>query len=809
MAMRPPDISPSRSGEHVSYILVAEFDIDTGSQLTHQFPYPTGADKQLLAEVMLPEGVHNRSEDWTVFLLNQNASNTISSVFSRHSIDSAASDVTTMAEERPELMYGLSLVRTKHDAAAKRKAHFKAMALCTHHPFIQIYKPVLSLALDQFYVDPSVETLSRLFDAVNAMDTSPIPHFTHMEKLILRGSDRNDCFAEKFLPPPPSQQPPAVPPKTQAPSELGSQTDLGTTEYGSDESGTKVDPAGALAEYNRSRAASVTSVSETSSVGGGRKSFDAPGPVPGTGGGAPGKDWTTRHKRPSFDRVSSASSTGSRGLGLGMKGSSDSHEHSKPRAGTLGTRDTHFYNTSIVFKGVTLPIRIPLSTFRDEIGDFSLVKLIQTFSSPTAGVSGPLHPHLHTNGVQTHPLILIFNALITEKNVVFLGANHAAKDVVDYVLAACALGSGGFLRGMAERAYPYAPVAIRDIMETTTGYIAGVVNQIFESFPTWDILCNIETGQITVNKNIKQPGYSPVLTSGAFTRQQREGDDDRESLNAVNGATSKFDNVGRPDAADNGFMEDITSAIQAHYGETVIRMRMGDYILRFTRLASLYEQEAFGETHLGNRSSNFAHGELGSGVGILDDLSRAREFSPSCQQRIEAWRRTRLYKYHVDDYRNFQQVRAIRGFDPVYQIQRLRMGKNVPEFEVEAIVRTLRDSVQTYEQVTELLALLPPYSGGLLPITFCLFHPQHHIREWTIDFLEAIQRQPIGRLFIHSLNLYHRLAYKRLVQTRNAQADVAKRNTVLAATAFGIPSAGMSLLGSTPSNQSQSSLITS
>ncbi|KZT60916.1 spindle pole body interacting protein [Calocera cornea HHB12733] len=795
MAMRPPDLATTRSGDHVAYILVAEFDIDTGSQLTHQFPYPTGADKQLLAEVMLPEGVHNRAEDWTVFFLNQNASNTISSVFSRHSIDSAASDVTAIAEEKPELMYGLSLVRTKHDAAAKRKAHFKAMALVTPHPYIQVYKPVLTLALDQFYVDPSMDTLSRLFDAVNAMDTSLMPHFSHMEKLILRGSDRNDCFGEKFIP---GMQPPSRPPNA-AELDGRSQADAGG-EDGSDESGTRAEGPGTLADYNRSRATSVTSVSETSSVGG-RKSFDNPS------AGNPPKDWTSRHKRPSFDRVSSASSTGSR-AGLGVKSSSDSHE-AKPRGGTMGTRDTHFFNTSIVFKGVTLPIRIPLSIFRDEIGDFSLVKLIQAFSGPTSGFSGPIHPHLHTNGSLTHPLILLFNALITEKNVVFLGANHAAKDMVDYVLAACALGSGCYLRGMAERAYPYAPVAYKDVMETTVGYIAGVTNPIFETFSTWDILCNIETGQIVVNKNIKQPTYSPVLVSSTFGRQQREGDDDRESLNAVNGAPSRADNAGRPDAADNAFMEDITSAIQAHYGETVIRMRMGDFVLRFTRLASLYEQEAFGETHIGQRSVNYGHGELGGGVGVLDDLSRAREFTPLCQQRIEAWRRTRSYQYFVGDYRTFQQNRNIRGYDLVYQIQRLRTGKHVTDPEVDAIMRTLRDSTQTYEQVTEILALLPPYSGGLLPITFCLFHPQSHIRESAIEFLDAIQRHPIGKLFIQSLNLYHRLAYKRLVQTRNAQVDVAKRSTVLAATAFGIPSAGMSLLGSTPSNQSQSSLVTS
>lgn len=32
--------------QHVSFILLAEFDIDQGSILSHQYPYPTGMDEQ-------------------------------------------------------------------------------------------------------------------------------------------------------------------------------------------------------------------------------------------------------------------------------------------------------------------------------------------------------------------------------------------------------------------------------------------------------------------------------------------------------------------------------------------------------------------------------------------------------------------------------------------------------------------------------------------------------------------------------------------------------------------------------------------
>jgi hypothetical protein len=33
-------------GEAVHFVLLAEFDIDLGSTMAHQYPYPTGTDEQ-------------------------------------------------------------------------------------------------------------------------------------------------------------------------------------------------------------------------------------------------------------------------------------------------------------------------------------------------------------------------------------------------------------------------------------------------------------------------------------------------------------------------------------------------------------------------------------------------------------------------------------------------------------------------------------------------------------------------------------------------------------------------------------------
>lgn len=61
----------------------------------------------------------------------------------------------------------------------------------------------------------------------------------------------------------------------------------------------------------------------------------------------------------------------------------------------------------------------------------------------------------------------------------------------------------------------------------------------------------------------------------------------------------------------------------------------------------------------------------------------------------------------------------------------------------------------------QLLANLPPHSGGLLPVAFGLFHPSAAVRENTVDFLTMINAHPTGSKFIQGMNAFHRLALAR------------------------------------------------
>lgn len=100
------------------------------------------------------------------------------------------------------------------------------------------------------------------------------------------------------------------------------------------------------------------------------------------------------------------------------------------------------------------------------------------------------------------------------------------------------------------------------------GYIAGVTNPIFESKDWWDLLCNIETGKMTVHKDIHTtppslssfpvPPTNPLpRLPGQDTPAATEDDPQSRPPTSASGFAVKADNGPRPDHPDNLFMEEV------------------------------------------------------------------------------------------------------------------------------------------------------------------------------------------------------------------------------------------------------------
>ena len=163
----------------------------------------------------------------------------------------------------------------------------------------------------------------------------------------------------------------------------------------------------------------------------------------------------------------------------------------------------------------------------------------------------------------------------------------------------------------------------------------------------------------------------------------------------------------RLDSSDVLFMDEVVQAIQSHFGEAVIRARVTDYVRRFVRLASRWEEENFGATSIDHPSMpyNPITGRPGSGLvffggGSQEEVRRELQANAG---RIEGWRRTKCYEAYKADWiaREQNTARPVKGFDLQHQISRLRLGKKMANEEVEAVFRTLRDAVVTDEQIIQ------------------------------------------------------------------------------------------------------------
>ncbi|KAJ2820518.1 hypothetical protein IWW50_005024, partial [Coemansia erecta] len=589
----------------------------------------------------------------------------------------APDDSGKVAEDGPPLLYVLNLVRTKHDKEVRRGAIVKAMAVCTRHRFIHIYQAILMLALENYYRVPTVDTLAELYKSVNQMDLSCMPQLSRHETTILRFSDDQNMFEERFV------------------------------------------------QLETERRLLDTLARDTERL-------------------------DVLHD-PSMSELAI----------------STSEDSGRVRGSSARNKDRRYFDTEIVYSGVKLPIRVPMTVYPEEISDFSLIQLLTTFagSLPAPSSSKVTHPHLESSGQYTHPIILLMNGLLTQKRVIFLGHGKPAGEVANYVLAAVALGSGGggVLRGFANRAFPYTNLTNLDTLLSFSGYIAGVTNPAFEEHPEWwDLLCNINTGKISVSSALAMP-------PGAGSNAKSQAESLRRSLDSVslsrNRSFSSRD--GKPDKwnnLDTEFIQDLMLAIERHYGEVAIRAKVENYVRRFMSLVPLYEYERSGSTKLGDPAHIAAGDRPGvDGYSISPGDKESREHDIAFyQNRIEGFIGTQAYHYALADYQSMQSNSFIRGIDIAHMVYCLRNSTNLDVNEVEAIYKRLDEQVVTDDQVTELLASLPQSQGGLQPLAYGFYHPSSAIRLYTVRLFEKIESNLAGARYIRSTNFFHQCAFSNL-----------------------------------------------
>ncbi|KAG9547959.1 spindle pole body interacting protein, partial [Aureobasidium melanogenum] len=735
-----PQYPQDSTERHVEYILVASFDIDTGSVMEHQYPAPIGGDEHMLAELMLPDQTHLRSQDWTVFFLHkdqspeddlqqrrdrrkqrraekkqQRAEAESDQPVTQPELYNDSDDNTEDAESEDDavkstqgtpLVYVLNLVNTKHDANVKRGAVVKAMAICTRHSFLHIYKPLLLLALEDYFRSPTIETLASLYESVNAMDLSLLPRLSLQERYILQASDVKDMFIEKFE--------------------------------------------------------------------------------------------AMVHKRVQEDKV---------------KDQSDEKQlqQQTPRQRYGLPRDTHEFDTVVHYNKIPVPIKIPTALSLETVGDFSLIKLIQTFSAPHSASPQPFtqhHPHLTTSGPLTHPIIVLLNALLSQKRIIFIGHNLPSSEVAEAVLAACSLASGGFLRGFTRHAFPYTDLTKIDDLLKVPGFIAGVTNPAFATHTQWwDVLCDLPTGRIKISPKIEQA----PLTEGVLFFQQSGIPQPHNAPGAVSAAgtatgagMSGFPSIpsgsGDP-TGDVAFMSSVLASIAERRGEGAVRSKFRLWVFKFIRIAASFEELVYGA------SAIFAYYPPGSPISpatatidfpspmtVLDAAledpavaghgyvwpsqeAKMRELAANAT-RIEGWTKTRSYYNFIQDFSVIFSLRPVQDLDLQHlhdKLTKLRLGSDASA----SVYLAICARVKTYEQINQLLSVFAYASSvvmndrqnGMFYLALGLMHPRLDVRETIAELIDKIRVHEAGRHFWAALGRFEQAAFDRVVLARAERED--------------------------------------
>jgi len=730
--------------KHINHILVAEFDIDKGSQLTHQYPEKTGIEETKLAELMLPDGAHLREEDWTFFILNQ------------HVVE----DSTSNYSEQQEAYISEGFLKFQPVLSAYCYTYNNGLwekIIDNEEIFIQLIQDKILL-------------LSKTLRLIGEITPDSLIDFQeNINSYSIKLATKSNIYGFKLLNDDDYRL--TLNAVRSVLYQKSSLIDSNQVEFPD-----KLLPV----VNNETNALYVLNLVRTKQIPGVRR-----------GARVKAIAITSHHKwlhvfkpllimaldnyfekqdivilEQLYKSMNSLDISLMPLLSLNekiiLRASDDPmlfnekflemedfaksvNKYNKKLLNNSQIKkiDRHFYETNVLYDNgaknpVKVPIKIPMTMFNGEIGDLSVIQLISTFGN--SAYPSKHHPQLDNN-IPTNPIIVLINALLTQKRVLFLGHLKPSGEVANFVLAACALGSCGILRGYSERCFPYTNLAGLDDLLKVPGFIAGVTNPAFEEHPQWwDVLFNINSGKVTISPNIER---TPPIENKLFINTEKEA------------ISTSF---------DKEFMNDIMSLIQQKYGEHYIRERFRLYLLRFIEVASEYEKMKYGRTKIYYTSENIKDKyKIGVGPYFTDEISKRREIIYNIN-RIEGWRKTKSYELYTKDFHKNLLRQSVRCVDLRRQATVLRNETSISPERLNAIMKALSENITTDEQVLEFLTHFLHNQGGLLPIAYSLLHQIESIRINCTKLLVRLDYSAVGSRILSHLNPFFKLAYEKSAQ---------------------------------------------
>lgn len=233
------------------------------------------------------------------------------------------------------------------------------------------------MALDDYFSDPSQDCLARLFDAVNSMDISHTPRLSRYEKLIMRTSERKDLFIEKYedlMRPRAAEQAPGRGNAHRNSDSVGSHSSFeeGIMMRAREDKG-----KGRESERTRGPGSSTTSLQQPGQLPPSDGEFSLDGSAVWVESGVDQSPHLPSSMVSTHTGISNHSTTSSVRGRKSTDASSTSSVRARredaatpaPNAAPPLLKDTHYFPATIDYNDHQLPIRLPMYTFPEEVGD--------------------------------------------------------------------------------------------------------------------------------------------------------------------------------------------------------------------------------------------------------------------------------------------------------------------------------------------------------------------------------------------------------------------------------------------------------
>lgn len=389
---------------NIEYIITAEFHIDKGPSLIHQYPKEISGISELafLPELMIPDQIHKREEDYTLFLLYRNQT---TGEF-QYLYDKTC-------EKEPYYLY--TIVNNLKDNNFKRGSIIKSLSIITKLSFFKNFKPLLLICLDKYFNNNKIEILAELFESINTKNFD-VNSITSQASII-----------KKLL--------------------ITSILDL---------------PINDNIYY----------------------------------------DENFRNKL------------------LGIKTSNED----------LFIRKDLSFNSIIQFNNMNIPIKIPMIILPDTIGDYlnptdlnfkpNLINILNAKLS-----SQIFNNELTIYGLQTPPIIILINAILTGKKIIFLSYESSSGTIIDHLLLTLKIISGGgILSGLLTNynVFPMIDVSKIDLLEKCDSFIAGTINPFFKNNDKlWDLLYDLDSNEFFISSQINEVNSNMIFKNSIISEDAK------------------------------------------------------------------------------------------------------------------------------------------------------------------------------------------------------------------------------------------------------------------------------------------------